>query len=87
MSIIPEHDHIAFGGDFNIDFPHSHGHQLFTHLLNKYGLIQHITEPTRVTSTSSTLIDLIISSSSNIVSEAGVLNMEGISDHFMIIAK
>ena len=89
VNIIPEHDHIAFGGDFNIDFlsPHSHGHQLFTNFLNKYGLIQHITEPTRITSTSGTLIDLIISSSSNIVSEAGFLNMEGISDHFMVHCK
>ena len=54
-----------------------------SHLLNIidiYGLIQLITEPTRVTQYSSTLIDLCLTNSPDKISKSGVINI-GISDH------
>lgn len=55
-----------------------------TSLLNKYGLNQLISQPTRITEHSSTLIDLIITSNKNIVTDLNVLRMDGISDHMMV---
>ena len=57
-----------------------------SHLLNIidiYGLTQLITEPTRVTPYSSTLIDLCQTNSPDKISESGVINI-GISDHSAI---
>ena len=54
-----------------------------SHLLNIidiYGLPQLITEPTRVTQYSSTLIDLCLTNSPDKISKSGVINI-GISDH------
>ena len=54
-----------------------------SHLLNSidiYGLTQLITEPTRVTQYSSTLIDLCLTNSPDKISKSGVINI-GISDH------
>ena len=54
-----------------------------SHLLNIidiYGLTQLITEPTRVTQYSSTLIDLCLTNSPDKISKSGVINI-GISDH------
>ena len=57
-----------------------------SHLLNIidiYGLTQLITEPTRVTQYSSTLIDLCLTNSPDKISRSGVINI-GISDHSAI---
>ena len=57
-----------------------------SHLLNIidiYGLTQLITEPTRVTQYSSTLIDLCLTNSPDKISKSGVINI-GISDHSAI---
>ena len=57
-----------------------------SHLLNIidiYGVTQLITEPTRVTQYSSTLIDLCLTNSPDKISKSGVINI-GISDHSAI---
>lgn len=90
IDLIPQYDYVMFGGDFNIDFSplnNPNGYALFSTFLNKYGLIQHITEPTRVTENTSTILDLIISSCPNFLYEPGVFKMVGISDHDMVHCK
>ena len=57
-----------------------------SHLLNMidiYGLTRLITEPTRVTQYSSTLIDLCLTNSPDKISKSGVINI-GMSDHSAI---
>ena len=55
-----------------------------TNILDIYGLMsQLISEPTRITPTSSTLIDLCITSSPEKISKAGVVHL-GISDHSLV---
>lgn len=85
-TFIPEYDLILFGGDLNVDI--SNLNNLNTCQLikffNKYGLHQIILQPTHVTSTSSTTIDIIVTSNVNLVQNASVINMEGISDHSLV---
>ena len=50
-----------------------------------YNLEQLIKEPTRVTNTSSSLVDLILTNQPNNISNSGVIDL-GISDHSLIYA-
>ena len=50
-----------------------------------YNLEQLIKEPTRVTSTSSSLIDLVFTNQPNNISNSGVIDL-GLSDHSLIYA-
>ena len=52
-------------------------------LCNSVNLTQLIKEPTRVTENASTLIDVIMTSSNNIVEDSGVV-VSHISDHFLV---
>ena len=54
-----------------------------TNIFDIYGLRQLITEPTRVTPTSQTLIDLCITNACDKVINSGVLPL-GISDHYLV---
>ena len=75
-------------GDFNCDLLASRSHRATT-MLNSiseiYQLEQLITEPTRCTINSNTLIDLIFTNSPNRVVASGVIHL-GISDHSLIFA-
>lgn len=81
-SVIPFCDDMLCVGDFNIDFLTNNSNCLkFVDLLEAYDFKQIITEPTRVTKSSSTLIDPIITSNLEIICDKGVRSMHGISDH------
>ena len=69
-------------GDFNIDLLNNENHN-FIKLNRDKGLIQLLSEPTRCTETSSTLIDHIYSNIVNKISKSGVLDLS-ISDHKVI---
>ena len=56
---------------------------MYTNIFDIYGLGQLITEPTRVTLTSKTLIDLCITNSQEKVTDSGVIHL-GISDHSLV---
>lgn len=56
---------------------------LLMNLLDVYGLSQMITEPTRVTPTSRTLIDLCITNTPEKITKSGVVHI-GISDHSLV---
>ena len=89
VNLIPEFDYICFAGDFNVDFQKSNDNDFlqFSRLLSKYSLIQHVNQPTRVTANSSTLIDLMISTNKDSITSIGIMNMDNISDHYLIHCK
>ena len=72
-------------GDLNCNMHDgsNHNSSTLTNILDIYGLSQLISEPTRITPTSSTLIDLCIASSPEKISKAGVVHL-GISDHSLV---
>ena len=73
-------------GDFNCDVssknPNTHTKRLLE-FADNYHLTQVIDKPTRVTQTSSTVIDLIFTSDSNKVNFSDVVQI-GLSDHYMV---
>ena len=73
-------------GDLNCDVTSAHfdsNTSLLCEISDVYGLQQLITEPTRITESSSSLIDVIISNCVNRVVCSGVFHI-GISDHSLI---
>lgn len=86
ISFMPNCTHIFFGTDFNIDVSRTDTpacKQLFR-LLHKYDLSQLVQSPTRVSESSSSIIDLIITNSPELSTVVDVINMEGISDHYLV---
>ena len=75
-------------GDLNCDFlrlnSNRHAGHLFS-LTKDFNMTQLISKPTRVTSSSSTLIDLIFTSNTEKVTYNDVVEI-GVSDHYMIVA-
>ena len=71
-------------GDLNIDMYLSRSPLLakYQEILNFHGCDQLITEPTRITPTTSSLIDHIFTNVSELVSESGVI-LNGFSDHLI----
>ena len=85
--IITGYDHHIVMGDFNIDQlkPDSSACKYFKeHVLEPYDLSQMITEPTRITDKSSTLIDLMLVSYPENVKMVGVVDVPAIADHCLI---
>ena len=75
-------------GDLNCDLSFTvldHGSRLLVDIANLFSLTQLIEEPTRITSSSSTLIDHIFTNSPDKISCAGVSHVS-ISDHSLIYA-
>ena len=73
-------------GDFNCDVgksPPDHQTQKLQFICRLYQIDQLITEPTRVTPTSATVIDLIFTNRSENISESGVIHL-GISDQSLV---
>ena len=73
-------------GDFNCNLlpeANAYNSSYLTNIFDIYGLSQLITEPTRVTLTSKTLIDLCITNSQEKVTDSGVIHL-GISDHSLV---
>ena len=76
---------ILVAGDLNCDMLklRSPEANALLDLCNSVNLTQLIKEPTRVTENSSTHIDVIMTSSNNIVEDSGVV-VSHISDHFLV---
>ena len=73
-------------GDFNCDVgksPSDHQTQKLQFICYLYQIDQLITEPTRVRPTSATVIDLILTTRSENISESGLIHL-GISDHGLV---
>ena len=84
-----ENKELIVVGDFNCDVsksqPDSHTQRL-NFLSSLYQLKQFINEPTRVTPTSATLIDLILTNTPENIFQFGVIHL-GISDHSLVYAQ
>ena len=86
VAITSKYDHCVIMGDMNINHlqPNSSACKFFTtYLTEPFAFTQMITEPTRVTATSCTLIDLMLTASPENVKVQGVVDTPGISDHCM----
>ena len=85
--IITGYEHHIIMGDFNIDHlkPDSSACKYFKdHVSEPFDLSQMITEPTRITDKSSTLIDLLLVSYPDNVKVSGVVDVPAIGDHCLI---
>ena len=85
--ITTKYIHTVIIGDFNINYlkPESLPvNFLQVNIGEPFGLKQIINNPTRVTLTSSTLIDLVFVSNSSNVKKSGVVDIPGISDHCLV---
>jgi exonuclease III len=85
--IITGYEHHIVMGDFNIDHlkPDSSACKFFReHVSEPFDLSQVITEPTRITDTSGTLIDLFLVSYPDNVKASGVVDFPAIGDHCLI---
>ena len=83
-AITNKYEHFLIMGDMNINHlqPDASPCKFFTtYVTEPFALTQVITEPTRITSTSSTLIDLMLISCPENVKVQGVVDTPGISDH------
>ena len=72
-------------GDINCDLLSESNANALLNVSDVYGLRQLITEPTRVTPSSSSLIDLIFTDQPDLVSFSGISHV-GISDHSLVYA-
>lgn len=82
--ITTKYEHVIITGDFNINLlaPESYPTIFFQmNVSEPFGLTQMVKDPTRVTSTTSTLIDLMLVKHSENVKKCGVVDIPGISDH------
>ena len=72
--------YVLLAGDFNIDLLHASSFRERYHdLLIDFQLVQHIQDPTRVSVSSSTLIDYVMCSQD--ISVSNVIQATGVSDH------
>lgn len=74
--IIPKYHHCICMGDFNLNLlSNSSTTQYFTNILQMFDLNQLITEPTRITDNTETLIDFVITDMTENVMESGTIDM------------
>ena len=84
--ILCKYENTFVFGDFNVDMLDSESCAtkfLTNNIIEPFGFTQIVSEPTRVTETSSKLIDLMLVSNNNCVKMVGVSDFPGISDHSM----
>ena len=87
VSISSKYEHCLIMGDMNINhlLPNSSSCKFFTtYVTEPFALTQVITDPTRITAATSTLIDLMLTSCPENVKVQGVVDTPGISDHCLI---
>ena len=86
VAVTTKYEHCLIMGDMNINHlqPESSPCKFFTtYVTEPFAFTQVITEPTRITATSSTLIDLMLTACPDNVKVHGVVDTPGISDHCM----
>ncbi|KAG5858343.1 hypothetical protein JTB14_029488 [Gonioctena quinquepunctata] len=82
-NFLPTCETLLVAADFNINLLSTNASvQLFNDFVQSYNLSQIVTEPTRVTSHSQTLIHIIITSNPEVITKCDVFDLPGISDHF-----
>ncbi|XP_031330766.1 uncharacterized protein LOC116161527 [Photinus pyralis] len=80
-----ESNEIILLGDINVDFlTNNNSLKYLNNILEIYNLHQIISDPTRITNTSSTLIDVICVNKTRKVLNSGTMDAENISDHRLV---
>lgn len=82
--VTSRYEHCVFLGDMNVDYLKVNSSPLKffqSYVTEPFALTQIIDSPTRITSTSSTLIDLVLAGNPENVKVHGVVDTPGISDH------
>ena len=85
--ITTKYTHVILLGDYNINFLNKGSGEVnyFTsHILQPFALEQIVTQPTRITDKTKTLIDLVLVNSPQNVNTTGVAAFPGFSDHSMV---
>ena len=85
--ITTNYSHVIILGDFNVDqlLPETDKYKyLLNNIINPFELTQIIQSPTRITTKTSTLIDLILVNNAGNVKFSGVVDIPGISDHCLV---
>ena len=85
--VTAKYEHCVILGDMNIDHLKINSSPLKflnTYVTEPFALTQIVDKPTRITASSSTLIDIILTSNSENVKAHGVVDTTGISDHCLI---
>lgn len=87
--VVPACDDLICVGDFNIDLlqVNSLKSNNFFEFIDVFGFKQIINSPTRITSTTQTLIDVIIVSNEQSIADSGAREMHGMSDHLLVFCK
>nr|CAI5844887.1 unnamed protein product [Callosobruchus analis] len=85
-SMYPVADSICCLGDFNTDLLNfaSSDAKYVIDIFESFVMKQLIKEPTRITANTATLIDYILTSNEDIVSDAGTIHVVGVSDHELV---
>nr|CAI5826168.1 unnamed protein product [Callosobruchus analis] len=83
--ILPEYNDIVLTGDINIDFLKTNN--AVSQCFDAYGLTQVITDPTRVTETTATLIDPLYLKKPDTCLRSGVINADLFSDHGLVFCE
>lgn len=86
FNLCANYDEIICVGDFNIDFLNVNNLSVlsFNNILDSFGLRQVVNFPTRITSHSLTLLDLVLVSENRGVCKCGSISLENISDHELV---
>lgn len=79
--IVPQYNNIIFLGDINIDQQNENS---FDSCMSSYDFAQLINEPTRITNTSQSIIDVIYINKPEFIINSGTTNADLISDHRLI---
>nr|CAI5823660.1 unnamed protein product [Callosobruchus analis] len=83
--ILPEYNDIVLTGDINIDLLKTNN--AVSQCFDAYGLTQVITDPTRVTETTATLIDPLYLKKPDTCLRSGVINADLFSDHGLVFCE
>lgn len=81
-TICPMSDELFCMGDFNVNFFNLNNP--LNNCFGSYGLTQIVSEPTRITGTTSTLIDLIFTTNLEAIQDVGTLSTDNFSDHRLV---
>lgn len=88
LSILaPKFEYTIFGGDLNIDYLNilSNSYKKLIELQDSFGLVQIVNEPTRIGTTSATILDLIFCSDNLNVTNSSVIDLPNMSDHNVVL--
>lgn len=87
VAVTSKYQHFVIMGDMNVNHlqPESSACKFFTNYVTEpFALTQVVSEPTRITAGTSTLIDLMLTACPENVKAHGVVDTPGISDHCMV---